>query len=140
MGGLVECWGSSDYGALGDGGLANNGYTPVIVTGIAGATQISVGSHGACAVVAGGQIKCWGKNNKGQLGNGTTSNTATPTPVSVTGIVGATEVSAASSGEHTCALVADGQIRCWGAGVQGQLGNGSIGNNVHSSTPVSVVI
>lgn len=79
-----------------------------------------------------GVVKCWGRNGRGQLGNGTPNHPRT-VPVRVKGIHSATAIAAGYS--HTCALLADRTVMCWGAGSSGQLGNGALHQ---SSTPVSV--
>ena len=74
---------------------------------------------------------CWGHNNYGQLGNGSTMNSSLPK--AVTGLTGAL---ALTVGEyHTCALLAGGTVRCWGNNDPGQLGSG---NNTNSTTPTAV--
>ncbi len=132
--GSVQCWGRNDAGQLGDGTTTNSS-TPVTVQGISTATDISVGFSGggafACARLSAGTVYCWGGNNAGQLGNGTT--TSSLTPVQVTGITTATEIVGVSS--STCALLSGGTVNCWGYNVFGNLGNGGGGN---SSVPVVV--
>ncbi len=130
-GGQARCWGTNTRGQLGNGLSGGVSATPVAVTGLSGATQISVGASHACVLVTGGQVRCWGSNSAGQLGNGTSVDSATP--VAVTGLSGATQISAGS--RHTCALVTGGQVRCWGINASGQLGNGTF---VDSATPVAV--
>ena len=76
--------------------------------------------------------RCWGRNNLGQLGNGT--NTESDTPVEVEGIANATQVTAGY--EHTCALLSTGQIKCWGWNAGGELGAGFA--SVDSDTRVEV--
>lgn len=134
-GGSVQCWGSSTYGALGDGGLFTGDCTKVAqnVVGVAGATQLSVGASHGCALT-GGSIKCWGANTQAQLGDGTGVNR--PTPVSVLNITNAVQISAGS--QNTCARMADGTVQCWGRNHRGQLGTGSPGN-VSNGNPVPIV-
>ncbi len=95
------------------------------VTGLSGAAQVTGGSHHTCARLSSGQVRCWGDNSSGQLGNGTT--TSSPSVVSVTGMSGVTQITAGA--HHTCALVASGQVRCWGDSRFGQLGNGTTTNS-----------
>ena len=132
-GGQAKCWGNNDSGQLGNGTNTNSN-VPVDVVGITGATQITAGLYHTCALVAGGEIKCWGWNYSGQLGNGTFTKTESNVPVDVSGISGATQITGGYS--HTCALVAGGQIKCWGYNNFGVLGNGTYPG---SKVPVDVV-
>jgi len=137
--GSVNCWGYGGYGQLGDGvvvmtnGLAYKTNTPVAVSNITNASNISMGHYHACALLDNGSVNCWGKGEFGQLGNGTTSTSAVNTPVYVSDISTAISISAGYA--HTCAILSGGTIKCWGGGAGGELGNGSTSNQ---STPVSV--
>jgi alpha-tubulin suppressor-like RCC1 family protein len=131
----VECWGRNDSGQLGDGksGDSNNLLVPgPPVKGISTATAVTFGGSNACALLAGGTVRCWGSNYHGALGNGTTVGISS-TPVSVKGITTATAVGA--GWQHACALLASGEVRCWGYNKYGQLGSGSYAD---SSVPVPV--
>ena len=90
----------------------------------ASAVSISAGGYHDCAVFADGTIRCWGRNDHGQLGDGTMSDVPVTTPVVVQGITTAVAVSA-GSWAHTCALLADGTVRCWGDNYAGELGDGT---------------
>ena len=98
-------------------------------------TPVHVSASGAhsCALLPDGTLSCWGYNEFGQLGNGTTVDTSTA--VAVAGITGATAVSAGH--HHTCALLGDGTVRCWGANQFGQLGDGTATTD---TTPVPVAV
>ena len=93
-------------------------------------SSIALGGDYTCVVLSIGEIKCWGKNNRGQLGDGTTTDSSVPVTVLASGTassspVALTGVTAVSAGyEHTCALLTSKQVRCWGNGFQGRLGNG----------------
>jgi hypothetical protein len=91
-------------------GTATASSTPVDVIGISTATAIAVGTFHSCALLASGQVQCWGANLFGQLGNGTTTDSSTP--VTVSGISAAIAIAAA--GDHSIALLADGSVQLWG--------------------------
>ena len=117
--GAVQCWGNNYYGQLGSGVGGQQLAAQTVVGLTDGVQAISAGTDHACAVTASGGVKCWGRNAHGELGDGTTVDR--PTPVDVVGL--ASGVQAVSAGEHhTCALLEDGTIQCWGANDQGQLG------------------
>ena len=98
---------------------------------LAGVQQVAAGAIHTCAVVAGGEGRCWGSNNSGRLGDNSMVNR--PTPVAVSGLTGATAI--AAGGAHSCALVAGGEVRCWGFNGEGQLGESGTTNRL---TPVAV--
>jgi len=77
-------------------------------------------------------VQCWGRNESGQLGDGTTANRVTP--VAVSGLSGATAL--AVGGAHTCALLPTGTAQCWGRNESGRLGDGTSGG--FRATPVVV--
>ena len=131
-GGTVDCWGDNRYGELGDG-TTTASFTPVAVSGITNATAITAAAGGdhTCALLAGGTVDCWGYNETGQLGNGTTTDSSSP--IAVVGLTNATDIAAGWS--QTCALLAGGAADCWGDNGNGELGDGTTSN---SSTPVAV--
>ncbi|MES1165063.1 MAG: protease pro-enzyme activation domain-containing protein [Verrucomicrobiota bacterium] len=129
--GSARCWGQNDQGQIGDGTTTQR-LTPATVTGLTGATAISAGFRHTCAVMSGGSISCWGHNQFGELGDGTTTNRLTP--VAVQGL-GGSAVAVSAGADHTCATLANGNLRCWGENNQGQLGDGTTTNRL---TPVTV--
>lgn len=134
----IYCWGSNAYGSLGTGSATTvKTETPQAVTGwssLASAPILAGGYSHYCAVNAtSGAASCWGKNTDGYLGDGTTTDRATPVAVSGASS-GVTAIGAASSGSHSCAIIS-GALKCWGYGASGQLGNGS---TTTSSVPVAV--
>jgi alpha-tubulin suppressor-like RCC1 family protein len=132
-GGGVVCWGANDKGALGDNSTTES-IVPVQVQGLtSGVTAVSVGEASACAITAGGGVKCWGFGAFGQLGNGSREDSMVP--VQVTGLTnGIRDVSVGSGA--ACAVTNDGRVMCWGAGGEGLLGNNSTES---SAIPVPVV-
>lgn len=133
--GGVVCWGHGWAGALGDG-LSGHSFIPVNVNGLtSGVIQISSGAHHNCAVLNTGGIKCWGWNIEGQLGNGTTDWAWNATPTDVSGLnSGVTTVT--SGRNHTCAILTNGDVKCWGSNWAGQLGDGTTDSSL---VPVDVI-
>jgi alpha-tubulin suppressor-like RCC1 family protein len=130
--GAAYCWGTNQYGELGDGtgGNAVLSTTPVPVVGLdGGVSQVAVGSNHSCALTMDGAVLCWGRGDFGALGNG--SNTSVDTPVLVLD-GGAVAITAGE--QSSCALM-NASVLCWGYGGDGELGNGSL---VNSNVPVIV--
>jgi alpha-tubulin suppressor-like RCC1 family protein len=121
--GAVWCWGLNDSGQLGDGTRTSSA-TARPVSGVLGAVDVDGGGYHTCARFADGTLQCWGRNDQRQLGNAATTTDISTVPVPVTGITTATAVTAGAF--HTCALLGDGTVRCWGQNDFGQLGNGLI--------------
>jgi alpha-tubulin suppressor-like RCC1 family protein len=148
----VMCWGDGAYGQLGDG-TASDGYfqaTPVPVQGLAHVKDLSVSSSDACAVAADGTVLCWGRNSpQGWLGftstdcgpYANTMNTVNqpcePSPRQVQGVAQA--VAVATGGDHTCALLSNTEVKCWGADEFGQLGDGFSGTQPHAAAPTTAL-
>lgn len=120
--GGVKCWGANDYGQLGNASL-EPALIPVDVPGLdSGVLDVAVGTGHTCALLVTGVVKCWGSNSYGQLGNGSSANSAFP--VDVSGLDGGVLLISAFR-DHTCALMSSRDVRCWGSNGFGQLGNGS---------------
>ena len=143
-GGQIACWGGNGYGGLGNGTFESS-EVPVRVTGITTATQIAVGYDHSCALLASGHVDCWGINGKlgkgGELGIGTFTGPETcaneaacsNVPVQVSGLTNPVQITA--GGNHACALLASGQIDCWGYNERGELG---VGTTSDSNVPALV--
>ena len=140
--GGVVCWGIGDNGRLGNNAVADSASPVKVVEGSApltGIVQVSAGIEHACALTNQGGIKCWGKGQNGQFGNGTNptgQRTAVSALVSTTDqspLSGAVQVSV--GGYRTCALMEGGGIKCWGTDAYGELGNVGTGQQKY---PVNV--
>jgi alpha-tubulin suppressor-like RCC1 family protein len=144
-GGAVRCWGRGNNGRLGYGNTAWVGLadTPadvgdVDVGGVA--VQLVAGNAHTCALLVGGTVRCWGWGAQGQLGYGNTQDIGDDELPSTAGDVpvGAAVVQIAADGNHTCALLDSGQLRCWGNGGEGRLGYGNIDTVGDDETPAMV--
>lgn len=127
--GSLYCWGENVYGQLG-GTLENAVSTPLLVAG-QNPAGVGAGADHACGRSAGGVVRCFGRNDEGQLGNGNRLDslirsgtdgepTGYRTPVDVDGLSDVQTV--ASGGKHTCARRSNGTVACWGFNQDGQLG------------------
>lgn len=100
-----------------------------------GAVEVRGGQVHACARYADGTVSCWGRNDYGELGNGTSGVGATPVPTSLPFVA---QVRALAVGTfHACALRVDGTVLCWGAGSAGQLGRGA---PTLASSPMAMIV
>jgi alpha-tubulin suppressor-like RCC1 family protein len=144
--GTVWCWGSDSDGQLGDGhggGDSNiSAYAPVKAQIKSPAVAITAGGAHACAIeldpTSGSIAQCWGSDFSGELGDGTGVSGDKVLPVNVIGLTGVVDISAGAS--HTCALLSDSTLRCWGENFHGQVGNGSTSPAVYTPTTVLVSI
>ena len=130
----VSCWGGNSQGELGDGTTTGRSQ-PAPVTGLADVTQLGATAGSACALVKSGDVYCWGDNQYGQIGNGT-SPTDVLVPAKVVALSGVASISTGSMAQHECAILQTGEVRCWGLGDSGALGNSS---GSDKNTPVPVV-
>ncbi len=131
--GAVECWGSNSRGQLGDGTTISRNLPAEVIGLDDEVVQVDVGTGHTCALLENGGVQCWGNNSSGQLGIGSTENSLEP--VDVIGLPG--EVDMIGSGyKHTCALLKNGDVYCWGRNLDGQLGDGTTDG---SNSPRKVV-
>ncbi len=131
---MVKCWGSNASGQL-ENGTGETGMAPADVPGLTNVSVISTGNEHACAVIDKGALICWGKNLNGRVGDGSYTRLIL-SPTEVAGL--RTPVTGVSAGnEYTCALTANGGVKCWGRNTEGELGNGR--ENPQSKSPVDVV-
>ena len=118
--GAVSCTGHNSIGQLGDPSVTEDSVSTFVpVLGLdSGVIQIAVGESHACALHSDGTVTCWGRNDYGQLGNGTTVPGTTPTKV-----VGLANVTQIAVGLNSCALINDGSVQCWGWNYHGMNGD-----------------
>ncbi len=130
--GIEKCWGFNWNGELGNGSTDDHAALPQTVLLPSGKyTKIS-SNGGNCAINKGGALYCWGANGNGQVGNGTNDNVNIPAAVTSLSS-GVAQV--ASGGYFTCAITAQGGVKCWGQNNTGQLGDGTTND---SNVPVDV--
>jgi prepilin-type N-terminal cleavage/methylation domain-containing protein len=137
---LTYCWGYNAFSQVGDRTTTDRSKpTTVNTTDILGGnklTQISSGSVHTCAIATDQNAYCWGNNTSGVLGDGTTVDRPSPVQVVRTGVLSGKTIKSISAGDsHTCVIASDDNAYCWGANVNGGLGNGA---TVASSVPVAV--
>jgi alpha-tubulin suppressor-like RCC1 family protein len=131
--GSVWAWGGNSRGQLGDGTGANSDM-PVAVTGLgAGVVAIAAGEENSLALKSDGSVWAWGRNDRGQLGNGTSNDSEVPAPVSglASGVI-----QIADGGDFSLAMKADGSVWGWGNNFSGQLGHAAP-QTFNTPTPVN---
>ena len=121
--GRVKCWGYNYYDVLGTGEEDTYRLIPQYVPGIFDAISIGVGYYFSCALLAAGEVKCWGDNSYGELGNPAVT-TLSLTPVTVNGLSG-NVISLQVASYGACAVLKNSTIACWGYGVNGEIGDGA---------------
>jgi alpha-tubulin suppressor-like RCC1 family protein len=153
--GQVDCWGVNTFGALGSGTDETGSDVPTQVAGVGGSGILSgVGSLatndtgvGYCALLVSSEVDCWGDNEGGELGSGSTaSDSPVPTQVAAVGgtgvLTGVASLTAGILGGNYCALLTSGQVDCWGVESEGSLGNGIVGDPTvltYSAEPTQVL-
>ncbi|WP_420810767.1 hypothetical protein [Haliangium ochraceum] len=138
----VRCWGGNWAGQLGIGDTQAIGddelpesVAPVELGGAA--VAIAAGAFHTCALLAGGDVRCWGRNSQGQLGLGHTSQILSPASGGTVEL-GGRAIALAAGDDHTCALLEGGRLRCWGYNEKGALGYGHTYDVGDNETPRSV--
>jgi alpha-tubulin suppressor-like RCC1 family protein len=125
----VQCWGYDDVGEIGDNGVGGSIKKTPVSLGIANAISLGAGGTHACAVSA--QLTCWGDNESGEIGIGTTS------PMEPQRQVTGSWVTVVAGGGHTCAKATGGAVSCWGDNGSGQLGDGT---RTEKDAPIMVTV
>jgi alpha-tubulin suppressor-like RCC1 family protein len=122
--GEVQCWGSDEYGQIGNSATTGNAYAPYRV--LTNAVDLASGSWHTCALLADGAVKCWGRNASKQLGNAQTYDRTSPITASLltqtNGELIRDFVDLSAGDTHTCGVRSDGTSLCWGGYSSGQVG------------------
>ncbi|HVH41416.1 MAG TPA: hypothetical protein VM925_03705 [Labilithrix sp.] len=130
--GTVWCWGANGYGQFGDGSTLTLRTQAQPVPSVSTAKQLVGGADHVCALLEDRTVRCWGRNNRGQLGDGTTVHRSTPVSP-----LGLSDVAKLVAGyDSTCAFLAAG-VKCWGANDFQQLGQWG---KTESSVPLDAVL
>jgi alpha-tubulin suppressor-like RCC1 family protein len=142
----LKCWGSNKNGQLGNN-TTTDAYFPVDVlipngSPLTNVIGVAAGYNNACALLIGGGVKCWGLNTVGQLGNNSLTSSSVAVDVCAdstctAALTGATAIAVGQT--HSCALMSDSGVKCWGYNWYGELGNGASGTSSNRTTPVDVI-
>jgi alpha-tubulin suppressor-like RCC1 family protein len=133
-GGQLYCWGNDDHGQVGNGGSASLTLisSPRHIGSFSDWAQVVASSFHTCGVRKNGKLYCWGKDNAGQLGNGSNE-----TNVTAPQRIGAFEdwASVAAISDSTCGVRKNGKLYCWGSNRYGEIGDGTGPSNAPVTTP-----
>jgi alpha-tubulin suppressor-like RCC1 family protein len=135
LNGTIKCWGSGTYGQLGDGTINSSGDSLRTVVGATNPADVVAGAYHTCILEAGGSVQCWGSNSDGQLGVNDSVRDKFSAPASVSGLDNVVALS--TGGYHTCAVVVDGSVWCWGLDRDGQVIG--LGQDVYAPIQVSTL-
>lgn len=129
--GTLACWGYNSNGQLGDGTIVNNVGGPKAVLGGGNYTMVETGAGHTCGIQIDASLYCWGRNDYGQVGVGSTINKLVPTRVWYGG-----EWSVVRAGNfHTCGIRTNGQLWCFGYNNHGQVGDATL---VQKTVPTQI--
>jgi alpha-tubulin suppressor-like RCC1 family protein len=139
--GRVQCWGRNDFRQLGDGTTTDRRFaTPVPGISAGGAVALTLGRTHSCALTPSGGVRCWGRNNQGQLGDTSLTDRSSPVFVQQATVFFLGQpllsqsttlnqiVGIVAGQTHTCARRVSGRVLCWGSNVDGQIGDGTTAN------------
>lgn len=125
--GTIKCWGSNYRGQAGDGSSLDFKVLPVTVAGLTDVSiyhqSVAAGASHTCALLVNTTVACWGYNGDGELGQGDTSITFSPVPLIVKGLADVDSVAAGHS--HTCVVLRNNTVQCWGSDADYKLGSGA---------------
>jgi alpha-tubulin suppressor-like RCC1 family protein len=135
----VWCWGWNNFGQVGASQIDAKSIAarPQQVSGLANVVQLYAGGNHNCVLTKAADAFCWGDNFNGQLGNPLIDAQVRNEPIKVAGITRFANL--AAGGAHTCGLLQDGDVLCWGWNQYGQIGNGIGGNSSDVLIPSPVI-
>ena len=125
----LRCSGANNYGQLGIG--SNSLSNGTVDFGARTPVAVSNGNHHNCAILDDASLNCWGRNNHGQLGDSSNINRNSPVVVDLG--TNRTAISVSAGNDFTCAILDNGEIKCWGFNGFGNLGDGT---TTSRNTPV----
>lgn len=127
VGGALACWGDNAAGQLGIGSFDAVVGPRTVALGGEAVVEVAVGGSHVCARLVGTEVRCWGSNGSGELGHPTAESwVADPMALDPVDLGPADVVQLSAGDGFTCALLADGVVRCWGVNSGGQLAIGTI--------------
>jgi alpha-tubulin suppressor-like RCC1 family protein len=121
-GATATCWGGASNGEMGDGTYTDR-RTPGAAVMLSGVSRLATGSEHACAI-ANGALACWGASYQGEAGPVGRGGYVRGNQPAMVPLAGPAAIDLGGGGAHTCALLEDHTVTCWGDGRSGQLGNG----------------
>ncbi|MEZ5100818.1 MAG: hypothetical protein R3C15_13665 [Thermoleophilia bacterium] len=140
--GALACWGADGFGQVGDGADGNADEPAPVLVALPGgrrAAAVAAGATHTCAILDDGSLACWGHDINGQLGDGPDGNADEPAPVLASLPAGRRAVAITAGTSHTCAILDDGSLACWGYDLSGQVGDGADGN-ADEPAPVAIAL
>ncbi len=129
--GTLLCWGDGFDGQLGNGDQLDR-TTPTLVPTLDSIATVAAAARQTCALKKTGAVFCWGDNKLGQLGSGAATPPTVPSPSLVPNL---DAIALWAGNDHACAVKRDGSAACWGAGFQGQIGDGQTRPSPLTPTP-----
>ena len=140
--GTAKCWGNNANGQIGNGSTTNQTRAVSVLntnlTAMSGVTGLAAGDVHTCARLNTGNVRCWGWNFYGQIGDGSTTDRYSPVFVRNADNTPLGTVTSITGGSfHTCARLSTGAVRCWGFNTFGQLGDGT---TINRNRPVAATV
>lgn len=129
--GAVYCFGTGTQGQMGNGTTPSQQTTPTVVRGLSGVKQVAANLGSTCALVEDGTVYCWGDGDYGQLGDNNTSDHSVSTPQQINPYYLSNVAAIAAGNNFYCAVLdnANRNVKCWGWGIDGGLGDGNTANH-----------